>query len=162
MSCTGPTAGRQSRRSPGRPLPFYLGLQLSARAGEPSGLHCPGRPGLTRGIPAGAPSALAHTGPTGGGHSQAAGQGQGRGADPEIKLMAPGLCPLLPEKEPFSWRCSEFQGKPLKQLFDASPVGLHLFSVLLGINLQFSASPSLPLSPKRREGEKKKGSALSP
>lgn len=121
----------------------------------------PGETRLHPPRPAGAPSAMAHQGPTGGGHSQAAGQSQGRGADPEIKLMAPGLCPLLPKKEPFSWRCSEFRGKPLKQLFDASPVELHLFSVLLGINLQFSASPSLPLSPKRREGEKKKGSALS-
>lgn len=83
-------------------------------------------------------------------------------ADPGIKPTATGLCPPLPEREHFPRGCSEFRGKPFKLLFDASPVELNLFFVFLGINLQFSASPSLPFSPERREGEKKKGSALSP
>lgn len=97
----------------------------------------------------------------GGGHSQAA-RARAGVAHPAIKLLAAGLCPLLPESEHFSGGSREFGGKPLKQLFDASPVEVNLFFVLFGINSPFSASPSLPLSPERREGEKKRGSALSP
>lgn len=64
--------------------------------------------------------------------------------------------PPLPEREHRSCGCREFRGKPFMPLFDASPVELNLFFVFLGINLQFSASPSLPFSPERGEGKMKK------
>lgn len=72
-----------------------------------------------------------------------------------MKLMAASLWPLPPKGEPFPWTRGKFQGKPLEPLLDASPVELNLFSVLFGINVLLSSSPSLPPSLPRKERRRK-------
>lgn len=80
--------------------------------------------------------------------------------DPEIKQQAEGLCPRSPRGSPALAGVVSFGVggiKPFKPPFDASLMELNLFFVFLGINLQFSASSSLPFSPRkgRRKNEGK-------